>query len=801
MREKVKKPNEYRLIELFAGTAMVSRMARVSGINVEEPVEKYEDPIEQQGYIEKMDLSRHDTQKRILGVAEDEDGPNLWVIAPPCASFSNLHQINKTGPRTKEFPEGIPGKANDKEEQANELLSFIEKLVGILNKRKKAYIIENPGYTLRKDANYPNIWETKWMKNILANHETELIECDMCAFNKKPTDGDENEFFKKPTILLTPKCKEARERLGKKCTLTGNQHCHVKANGKSGKTGKDRSKEAGGYTKELAEAIIHSLIAIYNNRKAEQADSNGTNGPDEEKKREKHGEHEGKEEGNKGGHEGRRTEKDKRQGGREGQGEERQRKREQEEKANAVTEENREEEQMEDRENEKRRQRKRERRKRDEDENENKTVYLVKTGVAGKVDVVERINEDLLVVAQDLEVPPKGRMTIKLNDAMLLPRRINARIELSLQGQRAKWLKLDENIIEEKMRSNHEMVLYNHGEQEIKLNKQEVLARIEYEEILTPEIHEVKELEITARGENGFGSTGERGDGSVAYEKEDKQETDEEGKRNYQRDDEDENALKIVVGPKAKKVEYKGIGSTAIEITSKETIMVKQGELTIVNSGIRARAPMGTYLRLMTANGLGKKRGITVGAGIIDRGYIGEIKVVLFNHGSTDYLIKKGWKIAKMYVQKKAYGQSTKGGIEKDNEEAGIDLRSTMDHSLDPGESVWIPIKDLPKTTPEGAIVIAPRSGQTVKKRLDIGSKWVEDAENVKIKVTNHSDKSQKVFEDERIAQAVIHKRSEVQKERLHKVISVKHQRKLREPGITVERKKKGQRCRRREKK
>ena len=83
----------------------------------------------------------------MLEMADDEEGPNLWVIAPPCASFSNLHQINKTGSRTEEFPEGTPEKINNKERQANELLEFIEKLVRRLEGKKKAYVIENPGYT------------------------------------------------------------------------------------------------------------------------------------------------------------------------------------------------------------------------------------------------------------------------------------------------------------------------------------------------------------------------------------------------------------------------------------------------------------------------------------------------------------------------------------------------------------------------------------------------------------------------------------------------------------------------------
>ena len=42
--------------------------------------------------------------------------------------------------------------------------------------------------------------------------------------------------------------------------------------------------------------------------------------------------------------------------------------------------------------------------------------------------------------------------SVKLEEVLLLPKGTNARIELWVQGERAKWLALDENRIEEKKR-------------------------------------------------------------------------------------------------------------------------------------------------------------------------------------------------------------------------------------------------------------------------------------------------------------------------------------------------------------
>ena len=43
---------------------------------------------------------------------------------------------------------------------------------------------------------------------------------------------------------------------------------------------------------------------------------------------------------------------------------------------------------------------------------------------------------------------------------------------------------------------------------------------------------------------------------------------------------------------------------------------------------------------------------IDIGAGVIDPDYTGEIKVVIFNHSHSDFLIKKGDKIAQLILER-----------------------------------------------------------------------------------------------------------------------------------------------------
>src|SRR6056300_1714550 len=79
---------------------------------------------------------------------------------------------------------------------------------------------------------------------------------------------------------------------------------------------------------------------------------------------------------------------------------------------------------------------------------------------------------------------------------------------------------------------------------------------------------------------------------------------------------------------------------------------IKSGCRGLVDTGIAFTVPYGTYGRIAPRSGLAVKKGIQVGAGVIDRDYTGEVKVVLFNHGDEDFVIKKGDRIAQLIIEK-----------------------------------------------------------------------------------------------------------------------------------------------------
>ncbi|EJS44696.1 dut1p [Saccharomyces arboricola H-6] len=72
----------------------------------------------------------------------------------------------------------------------------------------------------------------------------------------------------------------------------------------------------------------------------------------------------------------------------------------------------------------------------------------------------------------------------------------------------------------------------------------------------------------------------------------------------------------------------------------------------MASTDISFTVPVGTYGRIAPRSGLAVKNGIQTGAGVVDRDYTGEVKVVLFNHSQKDFEIKKGDRIAQLILER-----------------------------------------------------------------------------------------------------------------------------------------------------
>jgi len=88
------------------------------------------------------------------------------------------------------------------------------------------------------------------------------------------------------------------------------------------------------------------------------------------------------------------------------------------------------------------------------------------------------------------------------------------------------------------------------------------------------------------------------------------------------------------------------------DICSAYEYLIKSNSWCLVKTGLILSLPEGTYGRIAPRSGLALYHGISVGAGVIDRDYTGEIGIVLFNHGNLDFKITQGDRIAQIICEK-----------------------------------------------------------------------------------------------------------------------------------------------------
>lgn len=87
--------------------------------------------------------------------------------------------------------------------------------------------------------------------------------------------------------------------------------------------------------------------------------------------------------------------------------------------------------------------------------------------------------------------------------------------------------------------------------------------------------------------------------------------------------------------------------------------LFSSGEVTVpafgkalIPTDIKVRIPEGCYGRIAPRSGLALKHFLDVGAGVIDRDYSGDLFVLIFNFGPTDYTVKIGQRVAQLILER-----------------------------------------------------------------------------------------------------------------------------------------------------
>lgn len=112
--------------------------------------------------------------------------------------------------------------------------------------------------------------------------------------------------------------------------------------------------------------------------------------------------------------------------------------------------------------------------------------------------------------------------------------------------------------------------------------------------------------------------------------------------------------VKVINKSKHDLPEYQSELSAGLDLRANidENITLKRGERKLIPTGIFMALIPGTEAQIRPRSGLAYKNGITVlnSPGTIDADYRGEVKVLLINLSSEDFIIKDGERIAQMVI-------------------------------------------------------------------------------------------------------------------------------------------------------
>jgi dUTP pyrophosphatase len=84
------------------------------------------------------------------------------------------------------------------------------------------------------------------------------------------------------------------------------------------------------------------------------------------------------------------------------------------------------------------------------------------------------------------------------------------------------------------------------------------------------------------------------------------------------------------------------------DLASIEEIIISPGKTKLVSTGLGFTPPRGYYGQLFSRSGLAAKEGIFVQGGVIDRGYRGVVKVILYNSSENKFQVNAGDRIAQI---------------------------------------------------------------------------------------------------------------------------------------------------------
>ena len=115
--------------------------------------------------------------------------------------------------------------------------------------------------------------------------------------------------------------------------------------------------------------------------------------------------------------------------------------------------------------------------------------------------------------------------------------------------------------------------------------------------------------------------------------------------------------MKVLVkklDPAAKLPSYKTKGASGMDLLAfiENSVNIKPQTSKLISTGLSVAFSEGYEIQIRPRSGLAAKNNISVlnTPGTIDSDYRGELKIIIYNHGNEDFVIKNGDRIAQMVL-------------------------------------------------------------------------------------------------------------------------------------------------------
>ncbi len=104
-------------------------------------------------------------------------------------------------------------------------------------------------------------------------------------------------------------------------------------------------------------------------------------------------------------------------------------------------------------------------------------------------------------------------------------------------------------------------------------------------------------------------------------------------------------------------VDGEGNISETVKLDEDHVLSIPANHRCLVKTGLAFAIPENCYGRVAPRSGLALKKGIDIGAGVIDQDYRGEVGAIIFNFNSKPFEVKKGDRVAQFICERIVYAE------------------------------------------------------------------------------------------------------------------------------------------------